>query len=138
LNVKLIRQASGWLTALLDHLPDAASLLSKADAQGLTVFEPSEQLLRNVRFVWSHFVACDLAGSMQCPPCFEFEKPLNSGVMTNGFYDSHARSIYIHRNSVDNFAVIIEELAHHVTGANDETRDFQDFAFRFCGLLMKG
>lgn len=137
LNVQLMKGCSGWFSAVTSAgVPDAISKLCKADADGLAVFQASDTLRSNVELVWSKLVECNLTGSLPKPPCFEFEKPMSHGTQLDGYYDRAERAIYIRRDCVTHISTIIEELSHYITSAADETRDLQDFAFRFAGLLL--
>lgn len=139
LNCKHIpSRAAGWFTAAKGGgIKDAISLMSKAESDGLVCFDPSETLLENALQVWDCMASLDLTGSLEFPNLREFEKPMASGASLGGFYSRDENTVFIHREKVDSWKVLIEEFAHYVTGANDETRDFQDYAFRLAGLLMR-
>lgn len=137
LNVIFVKLAN-WYEAIKEYLPTAISKLSRIDSEGLQLIESSEQLLRSSRFVWNHLDSNGLTGTLELPTFREFEKPINCESVLKGFYSAQDNIVYIHRDETDNLATIAEELAHYITGAGDRTRDLQDFAFKFCGLLMKG
>jgi hypothetical protein len=138
LNVKLMSDCGGYFNAATGGgVPDAIKMLSKADAQGLSTFAASELLLSNVCFVWDKLQSLNLCGTVELPAVFEFERPTMAGEDLGGFYSQGEHAIFIHREHVGRLATIIEELAHAITKSNDETRDFQDYAFRLAGLLME-
>jgi hypothetical protein len=45
--------------------------------------------------------------------------------------------IYISTEDESNPQTMLEEIAHYVTGATDQSRDFQDYAFRMTTELCK-
>jgi len=137
INVKLISDAGGYYQAMtIGGVPDCVSRLCAADAKGLTVLAPSDELIQNVHSVWGEMSRLRLCGIVECPQVIEYEKTMTAGEMIRGFYDPKEHTIYVHRDSVKSMSVIIEELAHAVTGADDMTRDFQTYAFRLAGLLL--
>ena len=63
-----------------------------------------------------------------------FRKVMNGGVVVRGFLRDDV--VYInedlaHGASVELRQTVLEELAHYLTGSKDETRDLQDWAFKF-------
>jgi len=129
---------ASWHGAIVcNDVPDTVSLLSRADAEGLTCYPASEELEDTCCRVWDALETLGLTGNLAMPPVMEFERPIESGAFLGGFYCRLDGTIYIHREHVRTFKVVLEELAHYVTGAGDETRDFQDWAFRVAGLLIE-
>lgn len=131
---------SGWYGAAEGGgIPTTISKLCKADSEGLTLFPASDTLVENTYLIWDSLEACGLTGGkdFSSVSLHEFESPMNAGTQRNGYYDSIDNAIGIHRDSVDNWQVIIEEIAHFLTGAGDATRDFQDYAFRLSAILMR-
>jgi hypothetical protein len=62
-----------------------------------------------------------------------FSKPMSCGSTIGGYYEKN--TVYIDRNHV-NAKVILEEIGHYITDADDCTRDFQDWAFNVAGALL--
>lgn len=137
LNCVMIPKESWYDAAISGGVTSATSLLSKADNQGLSVYPASEELVNNALMIWDCLESLGLTGTLTFPGLMEFEKPVNAGGNLGGFWCDMDKTVYIHRDHVGNWATIIEEFAHYVTDANDETRDFQDYAFRLAGLCMK-
>jgi hypothetical protein len=67
------------------------------------------------------------------PPIEGFATTMSYGSLTLGYYEDGI--VYL---NVNNFSIstIIEEFAHYITGSDDCTRDFQDFAFELAGRLI--
>jgi hypothetical protein len=139
LNVRLIKQHGWFKAAKSGGIPDAVTLMTRADNDGLILTPAGYELKSNVFAIYEEMQALAMIGDdvMDGVKLCEFEKPISGGIAINGFYCPQTRTLAIHRDHVGDWKVIIEELSHVVTGANDETRDFQDYAFRLSALLMK-
>lgn len=83
--------------------------------------------------VWNKIEKLGLHNGKTKPELQMFCKPMEAGSTVGGYYENGI--VYIDRNHV-NAKVIVEEIGHHVTGANDCTRDFQDWAFNVAGALL--
>ena len=63
-----------------------------------------------------------------------FRKTMNGGTVVRGFLRDGVAYInedLAHGASVELRQTVLEELAHYLTGSKDETRDLQDWAFKF-------
>jgi glycyl-tRNA synthetase (class II) len=56
--------------------------------------------------------------------------------MEYGFWNRADNSINIHKDYIRSNQTILEELAHYITGATDNSRDFQDYAFKLATAFM--
>lgn len=83
--------------------------------------------------VWNKVVKLGLHNGKTMPKLAMFSKPMNCGSTIGGYYENDC--VYIGRDYV-NAKVILEEIGHYVTGADDCTRDFQDWAFNVAGALL--
>jgi hypothetical protein len=83
--------------------------------------------------IWRKIESLGLHNNKEKPELAMFSKPMDSGSTIGGYYEDGV--VYIERNHV-NAKVILEEIGHHVTGAHDATRDFQDWAFNVSGALI--
>jgi hypothetical protein len=83
--------------------------------------------------IWKKLEKSGYTNGKQIPALEMYSKPMHCGVITGGYYDNNV--VYIERNHA-NAKVIPEEIGHHVTGADDCTRDFQDWAFSVAGSLL--
>jgi hypothetical protein len=89
--------------------------------------------------VWELLEGVGLTNGKEKPPVRCFTSILDGGVMLNGYYrdgevfinSDLAGSAYLAggRQALPHrlVKVALEECAHHVTGATDNSRDFQDF-----------
>lgn len=85
--------------------------------------------------VWGWLRDLNMTGGKQLPALAAFTQPMDAGMVVNGFYDNG--TVYINTQSETNEQVMLEELAHYITGANDNARDFQDFAFMLATQACK-
>jgi hypothetical protein len=74
-----------------------------------------------------------MSGGKSMPELSMYVRPLSSGSNIRGYYEDGV--VYIERDNVI-MQVIIEEIGHYVTGADDATRDFQDWAFKLAACLI--
>lgn len=81
---------------------------------------------RIVNRVWKKLEKLGLTNGKVKPKIEMFAKPMDCGSQIGGYQEGDI--IYIERNYV-NSKVILEELGHYITGADDCTRDFQDWSF---------
>lgn len=84
----------------------------------------------NVTFnkLWAKMVRLDLTKGFKKPKMQVFELNSEGGAKLLGQYRDGV--IYIEKNNVHNVEVLLEEICHHITGASDFTRDFQNYLLR--------
>jgi hypothetical protein len=85
--------------------------------------------------IWRKLEKHGLTQGKTKPPLKMFVKPMDNGMVLNGYYDPATKSVFIERDSVS-ANVILEEISHYITEANDCTRDFQDFAFKVAAAVF--
>ena len=83
--------------------------------------------------VWKKVQNLGLHAGKDKPNLAMFSKPMSCGSTIGGYYEKN--TVYIDRNHV-NAKVILEEIGHYITDADDCTRDFQDWAFNVAGALL--
>ncbi|MGD0900307.1 MAG: hypothetical protein ABR915_20945, partial [Thermoguttaceae bacterium] len=114
-----------------------ASVLSSDEMSGRMVMEPTDSAQAAVNFIWNLLESCGLNNGKAKPPVKCFTSLLDGGVMLNGYYRDGVVFINIDLApaSVSDVGklpdrllhVALEELAHYVTGATDNSRDFQNY-----------
>jgi hypothetical protein len=125
----------GWYEALLTTGVRTASMVTtKQIDKNKAAVEPSLLLTSNVRKIWNKLEEAHLTNGKKEPKVMSFEKIMEGGEETGGFYKDGV--IYILRGYENSVNTILEEIAHHITGASDCTRDFQDYAFRCAATFM--
>jgi len=114
-----------------------ASVLSADEMSGRQITEPTESAQVEVDYVWSVVESCELTNDKDQPRVKCFTSILDSGMMLNGYYRDGVVSINadlapvgatdVGQLSNRLLKVAMEEVAHFVTGATDNSRDFQDY-----------
>lgn len=118
-------------------VPDATEVLQTSDLMYDKTYEPTPDNRQMFDKVWDRMKSLGLTGDAQKPALKFFSKPPNSNSVTFGLYNNGV--CMINRDcigSVFERQACIEEIAHHITGAADETRDFQNFFLKCIDTLM--
>lgn len=82
---------------------------------------------------WEIISSVRLTNFKQKPACGAFTQIMSEGSQTLGLY--FKGTVWFNLDEPPSLQTCLEELTHHITGANDETRDFQDFALRLAARL---
>ena len=116
-----------------------AKVLSADELSGRAVTEPTPDAQAAVDLVWDLLEEVGLTQEKAKPPVKCFSSILDGGVMLNGFYRDGivfinsdlggSGSVDAGRNALSHrlVHVALEETVHYVTGATDNSRDFQNF-----------
>ena len=114
-----------------------ASVLSADELSGRLVTDSTESAQAGVDFVWNVIQSHGLDNGKPKPPVRCFTSILDGGVMLNGYYRDGivfingdlAPAGSVERVQLSNrlLKVALEEVTHHVTGATDNSRDFQNY-----------
>jgi len=105
----------------------------KGAENGFVTIATSADCKRIFNRIWKKVVALGFHNGKDKPSLAMFSKPMSNGSTIGGYYENE--TVYIDRNHV-NAKVILEEIGHYVTDADDCTRDFQDWAFSIAGALL--
>jgi hypothetical protein len=126
----------GWGTYLrYCGVPDAKSLLSQLDEMNADEVEATESAMDTFRRVWRWLESVRLTEGKVFPAVKCFSMPMKNGSEKCGYYKDG--TVYLNLDYDTNEQTALEELSHYITGAEDETRDFQDFAFKAATRLAK-
>lgn len=127
--------SDGWAQALKHvGIRNVLDVLEDVNDDGDILSKPSKELLRNVKRVWSVLEDFDLHGNKQLPRIMEFTSRMEAGTQKGGYQKGD--TIFIEKGYIHSSKVILEELGHYITGATDNSRDFQDWAFKVGGILI--
>ena len=116
-----------------------ASVLSVDEMVGRQISDATPDAQAAVDFVWSWLEETGLTNGKEKPPVKVFTSILDGGTMLNGFYRDG--TVFLHEalgGTASEFGgrqalsdrllhVALEEVVHYVTGATDNSRDFQNF-----------
>ena len=124
-----------------------AQVLSNDELSGRLITEPTESAQAAVDFVWLIIERHGLNNGKDKPPVKCFTSILDGGDMLNGYYRDG--TVFINSDlaptgtadvgslSARLLHVALEEVAHYVTGATDNSRDFQNYLLDVAVKLMR-
>jgi len=104
------------------------SILDRDDIAGRELCEASESMQESVNRIWSRLESINYTFGKPCPPVSGFRYLVHAEGKTNGYY--WRDGIYLNDTlgaGMEMDQVSLEEIAHHITGATDNSRDFQEF-----------
>jgi len=133
---RVINLPEGWYTACKEAgVVTALEKCDNLDESGNELLDPTPEVLATRDRVWDWIALVGLTNGKSKPPVRMFKTIMQAGSETLGYYQPKDKTVYIGVDYPSNTKVMLEELAHYITGANDCTRDFQDFSFRFAAEM---
>ena len=129
-----IGSSIGFHLASRVKVPVSSAFVPKYKELTQTVSAPSPKLMKKVKYLWRMIVRYKMHHGKACPLVWSYTRSMKGGALVRGFYDNGA--IFIESDSED-LQTILEELAHHASGAADGTRDFQEWILKFTCKMMK-
>jgi hypothetical protein len=133
-------EAASWIDAALENEV-------KSDEHVLTSFEMAGEIVVDelgdtqevLDLVWD-WLHPDFTMGKSKPTVACFETIMDAGSLKLGYYKEGV--VYINADLADGlsdmlFQTMLEEVAHHITGARDGSRDLQDFAFKVATKIGK-
>ncbi len=124
-----------------------ATKLTQDQQNGIEIFDSPPMANMAVDFAWQVCEQVSMTNGRTKPQVKSFRKIMDGGGQTLGFYRDN--TVFMNIDLVDGhveypqaipnqtLVTAFEEVAHHITGATDNSRDFQDFAFNMVMLLAK-
>jgi hypothetical protein len=113
--------------------------LSHVEQQGGTMVPVTDAARKTLDKVWAWMQDLALTNGKHKPSLACFVKPMEGGGILKGHYKNG--TVFVNVDEAENCQTMFEELSHHITGANDNSRDFQDFAFlaatRACKVIFE-
>ncbi len=125
-------------------------VLSADELSGREISDATPDAQAAVNFVWNWLEETGLTNGKEKPPVKVFTSILNGGTMLNGYYRSGevfinadlagSGSVLGGRHALSHrlLVVALEEVAHFVTEATDNSRDFQNFLLDVAVKLAAG
>lgn len=119
-------------------LPNAYTVLTKDERAGREISEPTPAAINAVDYIWEKIENFQMTNGKCKPQVKIFSMIMNCGSQLLGYQSGDL--IYLNRDIVPNepnafnpqlLATVLEEIAHYVTGATDNSRDFQDYVINF-------
>lgn len=130
-------------------LPTPAKVLSEDQRLGREVMDPTPDAEAAVDFAWALVEKYKVANGRKRPLVKTFRKVMDGGSQTLGYYKDG--TVHINQDIAGQgsftlgwhaltqqlLVTALEEVAHHVTGATDNSRDFQDFFLNLIVYMAK-
>lgn len=129
-NYKVIYTSSpGWFNACISAgIPNAKTIGDAINENGYEYCEVTRtDTIKVAQEIWTWFEALGLTFDKKFPTIKNFKKIMENNIMLLGFYDKKTDVIGINVDHASSKLAMLEEMIHYVSGANDESREFQDF-----------
>lgn len=125
-------KSPAWASAIKTAgVKSAFDILTVDEQRGRTSVEATPDAQQAVDWAWELFEKLNLVGEREKPNVFCFRELIKAEVMTRGYKNSEGVHIHIdiandgQNNELRKTAM--EEVIHWITGATDNSRDFQNF-----------
>lgn len=106
-------------------IPIADSFLTKVENHGYSIQPANSTTIKNLNKVWRKLETIGLTMGKPKPEVRNFTGVAQNGSTIRGYYNNGC--IYINMDDCGSFQTIVEECGHYITGAEDFSRDFQEF-----------
>lgn len=132
---------SGMVDAARQYnCPTPDKVLNSNDLAGRDLVEATPDAVVALDWVWEKVLLVRMDAGKPKPNVHCFRKVMDGGTMQRGFQDGDA--VYINEaiasgTGDDLYQTMLEEVGHYLTGAKDESRDLQDWAFGFAVRIVK-
>jgi hypothetical protein len=147
---KVVKAPQAFVQAAEKHgLRTPAKVLSDDEKAGRTIFDATPDAEAAVEFAWYLVNKYGVTNGKEKPVVKTFRKIMDAGSQTLGFYKdgvvyinqdiaaSGSLSLGWHSLTQQLLVTAFEEVSHHVTGATDNSRDFQDFLLNLVVYMGK-
>lgn len=112
-----------------------SEVIASHELKGQEVEPATEDMVSTVDKVWELIEIAEMTKGKAKPAILAFKPHMESEAQTYGQYDNG--TVYLHKDLAGKqlYAVALEEIAHHITGAGDMSRDLQEFTFRLVAAI---
>lgn len=118
----------------------ADDILNADEKAGRTILDATPDAQAAIDWAWELFEVTELVGGKEKPPVHCFQEITKAGASNSGFYKDGECFIHIDiANDGQNKELkktALEEVAHYITGATDNSVDFQNFFIDFIALAF--
>lgn len=124
-------KSSAWLaTSERFGIKTAEGILSENEQKGRVTIPATEAAVKAVETVWTWLVELGMTQGKKFPEVGCYRDIMHAESEIHGFYDGG--TVYLREDIADGLnkyllKVAYEEVVHYVTGATDNSRDFQNF-----------
>lgn len=131
---------STWFDALVARgVPSQNDVLNLNELKGRVETTPSYAAHKAVQTVWEWIELADMTKGKPCPGVMGFDEvTTDGGASCHGYY-TPGRDYVVIRNDLTGALVLtaaLEEITHYVSGAGDNSRDFQNFLMNMIVRFM--
>jgi hypothetical protein len=108
-------------------------VLSCNELQGKKITDPSKDFVAATQFVWNRLQMLGFTNDRPMPSVKGFDINQNNNTIVFGFWENDTVAYNNEMSSGLNemlLQTVIEELTHHITKANDGSRDFQNYLIK--------
>jgi hypothetical protein len=126
-------------TAQSYEVTTSDKILSQDERLGREVYPASLELQELAIDIWAKIVEVGMDTGKPMPDAFRFSSIMSADSTCYGFYRDggiYLNTLLGDANTPQLRTVIIEEYSHYITGATDQSRDLQDWAFNFAAKLI--
>lgn len=108
-------------------------VLTANEIDGKKVTDPSEDFVQATNIVWDKLSSLGLVHDREMPTIKGFDYDQSNNQIVFGFWE---KDVVAYNNMMDKglnemlLHTVIEELTHHITKANDGSRDFQNYLIK--------
>lgn len=128
-------KSDGWFKALKHGgIKTIIDVLDDVNDKGHIVKAACDTTMETAKRVWGWLVDLELNKSKTMPEVYNFTEHMNAESTTCGYYKDG--KVYINDDYTSDCQTMLEEFAHYITGSTDNSRDFQDFAFKVATKTM--
>jgi hypothetical protein len=116
-----------------------SDVLGESEQTGKEILPPTPAAVEAVDTAWGWLETFEMTKSQPKPPVFCFRSLMEAGAQTMGFCDSkgvHFEEAHASGSNRMLLQTALEECAHWVTKATDNSRDFQDYLLRLIVEVM--
>lgn len=131
----VIIETAGWYDAMVKvGIPTGFSVLDNVNDKGHAIYDATPTMLKKLNDMWDWIVTLKMHNGKTKPEVKGFRAMMQTDGEVMGYYKDGV--VYIGMEYENTTKVMIEELAHYVTGYYDCTREFQDWAFRLSAAII--
>lgn len=130
------KMKESWAEVLHDCGVEGMKDVSPVIEAGMVEVPVTDDLTNNVNRIWATVLRLGLNNGKKKPKVKMYQKLQDGQSDLNGMCKNGI--IYIHENSVNNFRTILHEIGHYITGAQDCSHDFAQFAYHIAAELIRG
>ncbi len=128
-------KSQSWVnTAKRMGVQHSSDILTDNEEKGREIIPATDAAIRAVDTVWAWIEAIGATKGKDKPVVKGFRELMDAESSTMGYWESGTNEIFIREDistAVNKYTlkVALEEAAHYITGATDNSRDLQQFAF---------